>query len=175
MKFCSNCGSDELKKEVPAGDNRLRVVCGNCEVIHYKNPKIITGCLPVWKGQVLLCRRAIEPRKGYWNVPAGFMEIGESAEEGAAREVWEEAMAKVDIWGLHTVFTFTNFSHVYVQFLGELVDGKYGVGEESLEVKLFAEEEIPWGEMAFESSVFALQKFFEDRKKGIRQAHIGHV
>ena len=108
-------------------------------------------------------------------MPAGFMEIGESAEEGTAREVWEEAAAKVKISGIHTVFTFTRFAHVYVQYLGELIDGKYGVGEESTEVRLFLENEIPWDEIAFESSVFALRKFFEDRKKGIRQAHIGFL
>ena len=166
MKFCSQCGSPELKKVIPPGDNRLRKVCGSCGVIHYHNPKVITGCLPIWEDKVLLCRRAIEPRKGYWNVPAGFMEIGESAEEGAAREVWEEAEAKVNICSLHTVFTFTRFAHVYIQYLGELVGGKYGIGEESTEVKLFTEEEIPWEEIAFESSVFALQKYFEDRKWG---------
>ena len=173
MKYCSQCGSGDLKKEIPQGDNRLRKVCGRCGTIHYTNPKIITGCLPVWDNKVLLCRRAIEPRKGFWNVPAGFMELGESVEEGAAREVWEEAEAKVNIWGVHTIFTFTRFSHVYVQYLGELVDGKFGIGKESLEVKLFAEEEIPWQEIAFESSVFALEKYFEDRKNGERKVHSG--
>ncbi len=101
------------------------------------------------------------------------MEIGETAEEGALREVWEEAEAKINLWGLHTVFTFTRFAHVYVQFLGELVDGRFGVGEESTETRLFTEEEIPWGEIAFESSIFALEKYFKDRKNGVRQAHIG--
>ncbi len=145
----------------------------NCNTIHYQNPKIITGCLPIWEDKVLLCKRAIEPRKGYWNVPAGFMEVAETAEEGAAREVWEEAEAKVNIWKLHTVFTFTKYAHVYVQFLGDLIEGKYGVGEESLETRLFTEQEIPWSEMAFESSVFALKKFFEDRAKGVYESHIG--
>ena len=175
MKYCSNCGSDQLNEVIPPGDNRDRKVCGNCNMIHYKNPKIITGCLPVWGDKVLLCRRAIEPRLGYWNVPAGFMEIGESAEKGAAREVWEEAEAKVNIWGIHTVFTLTRFAHVYVQYLGELVDGKFGIGEESSEVRLFAEEEIPWTEIAFESSLFALKKYFKDRKNGVRQAHMGYL
>ena len=173
MKFCSECGSDQIKKEIPKGDNRLRSVCGNCGTIHYRNPKVITGCLPIWRDKVLLCRRAIEPRKGYWNVPAGFMELGESAEEGAAREVWEEAEARVEIESALTIFTFTKFSHVYIQFVGKLIDGKYGIGEESTEVQLFAEEEIPWSEMAFESSTFALKKYFEDRKNGMQQTHLG--
>jgi len=173
MKFCSNCGSGQLNLEVPEKDNRPRNVCSSCGAIHYHNPKIITGCLPVWEGKVLLCKRAIEPRKGYWNVPAGFMEIGETAEEGAAREVWEEAEAKVEIWGLHTVFTFTRFAHVYIQFLGGLVDGAFGVGEESEDTRLFSEEEIPWKDIAFESSAFALRSFFEDRKNGVRKAHVG--
>ncbi len=173
MNYCSKCGSDKLLEEIPPGDNRLRKTCAKCGAIHYHNPKVITGCLPIWEGKVLLCKRAIEPRKGYWNVPAGFMEIGETAEEGALREVWEEAEAKVEIWGLHTVFTFTRFAHVYIQFLGGLVDGKFGVGEESTETRLFAEDEIPWDEIAFESSIFALKKYFEDRKNGVRGAHIG--
>ncbi|MBI1227430.1 MAG: NUDIX domain-containing protein [Bacteroidetes bacterium] len=175
MKFCSNCGSSDLKFEVPAGDNHLRQVCGNCAEIHYHNPKIITGCLPIWEGQVLLCRRAIEPRAGYWNVPAGFLEIGEAVEDGAMREVWEEAEAKVHILGLQSVFTFTNFYHVYLQFVGELVGGKFGVGEESLESRLFSEEEIPWEEIAFESSRFALRHYFEDKKKGNFKLHIGSI
>ena len=175
MKYCPKCGSDSLHKEIPEGDNRPRNVCQQCGAIHYRNPKIICGCLPVWKDKVLLAKRAIEPRKGYWNVPAGFMELGESVEDGAMREVWEEAEAKVKILGLLTVFSYTMFSHVYIQYLGELVDGKFGVGQESLDVRLFAEDEIPWNEIAFESSVFALKSYFDDRKKGIMQAHFGSI
>ena len=165
----------DLTRSVPPGDNRLRVVCTSCETVHYQNPKIIAGCLPVWEDKVLLCRRSIEPRKGYWNVPAGFMEIGETVEEGAIREVWEEAAAKVNILHVHTIFTFKKFHHVYVQFIGELVNGQFGVGEESLETRLFSEEEIPWDDIAFESSVFALEKFFEDRRSGTTNVHIGSV
>lgn len=165
MNFCSNCGSG-LKMEIPIGDNRLRSVCGNCTAIHYQNPKIIVGCLPIWENRVLLCKRSIEPRRGYWNVPAGFMEMEESVEIGAAREVWEEAEAKVSNMRLHTVFTYVKYNHVYLQFVGDLVDGKYGVGEESLDSQLFDEAEIPWENIAFPSSVFALEKFFEDRKNG---------
>lgn len=176
MNFCSNCGSSELSQVVPPGDNRFRLVCCRCGAIHYHNPKIIAGCLPLWEGKVLLCRRAIEPRRGFWNIPAGFMEVGETVEEAAIREVWEEAAAKVRLTGVHTIFTFTRFQHVYIQFLGELVGGEFGVGEESLESKLFCEEEIPWEEIAFESSAFALRRFFDDRRRGrAGGVHLGHV
>lgn len=176
MNFCSNCGSPHLSNVTPPGDNRPRTVCGRCGTIHYHNPKIIAGCLPLWEDKVLLCRRAIEPRQGFWNIPAGFMEVGETVEEAAMREVWEEAAAKVNLIGVHTIFTFTRFYHVYIQFLGELVGGHFGVGEESLESRLFTEVEIPWEHIAFESSVFALHRFFEDRRSGKGwQVHVGHV
>lgn len=125
--------------------------------------------------KVLLCRRAIEPKLGFWNVPAGFLEVGETVEQGAVREVWEEAQAKVELCGLLTVFSFTQFHHVYLQFYGKLVDGQFGVGEESLESRLFTEAEVPWQEIAFESSVFALQRYFEDFRKGQPQLHIGSI
>ncbi|MBK8563149.1 MAG: NUDIX hydrolase [Saprospiraceae bacterium] len=175
MNYCSNCGAADLRTEVPKGDTRPRLVCGQCGDIHYRNPKIVAGCLPIWEDKVLLCRRAIEPRAGYWNVPAGFLELGETVEDGAMREVWEEAEAKVKIHGLQTVFTFTKYWHVYLQFVGELVDGKFGVGEESTESRLFSEEEVPWDEIAFESSRFALHRYFEDRKKGEIKLHIGSI
>ena len=175
MNFCSNCGSPNLLQEVPKGDNRPRIVCGNCGDIHYHNPKIVVGCLPVWEGKVLLCRRAIEPRAGFWNVPAGFLEIGETVEAGAVREVWEEALAKVENLRLQTVFTFTNYWHVYIQFVGDLVNGEFGVGEESTETRLFAEHEIPWDDIAFESSRFALRHHFEDLEKGEIKVHIGSI
>ena len=175
MNFCSNCASPDLRTQVPPGDNRPRTVCGNCGEIHYRNPKIIAGCLLIFGGKVLLCRRAIEPRAGYWNVPAGFLELGETVEDGAKREVWEEAEARVQNLRLQTVFTFTNYWHVYLQFVGELVDGQFGVGEESTESRLFAEGEIPWDELAFESSRFALRKYFEDRKNGEIGLHFGSM
>ncbi len=160
---------------MPEGDNRLRQVCGNCGEIHYRNPKIIAGCLPIWDGKVLLCRRAINPRAGFWNVPAGFLEIGETVEAGAMREVWEEALAKVLNLRLQTVFTFTNYWHVYIQFVGELKDGEFGIGEESTESRLFSEAEIPWDDIAFESSRFAISRYFEDRKLGDFKVHIGSL
>jgi ADP-ribose pyrophosphatase YjhB (NUDIX family) len=175
MNFCSNCGSQRLSFIVPRGDNRNRFVCANCDTIHYSNPKIIAGCLPVWGKRVLLCKRAIEPRKGFWNVPAGFMENGETVEEGAAREVWEEALGKVDNLRMLALFSIPRIDQVYVHFCGDLVDGKFGVGPESLESQLFLEKEIPWEDIAFSSSTFALKHFFEDRKNGSQHVHLGSL
>ena len=135
-------------------------------MIHYQNPKIVAGCLPIWKDKVLLCRRAIEPRKGFWNVPGGYLENGETVEEGAKREVWEEALAKVDVTSLHLVYDIPQINQVYMHFLGNLMDGKFGVGEESLETQLFSEEEIPWEKIAFTSSKCTLQLYFESRRTG---------
>lgn len=166
MNFCSNCGHKISFGEIP-DDNRPRFHCENCGTIHYQNPKIVTGCLPIWKDKVLLCRRAIEPRKGFWNVPGGYMENGETIEEGAKREVWEEALAKVNITSLHLVYDIPQINQVYVHFLGDLVNGEFGIGEESTEVRLFREDEIPWKEIAFSSSKRTLQLYFESRKNGI--------
>lgn len=173
MKFCPNCGTKGPAFEIPKGDNRPRFVCHNCDTIHYSNPNIITGCLPIWQGKVLLCKRSIEPRSGFWNVPSGFLENQETVEDGAKREVWEEAEAKVEITGVHALYSIPRINQVYVHFLGDLVNGEYGVGEESSETELFKEEDIPWKEIAFPSSSFTLKRFFEDRKKGTREVHIG--
>lgn len=171
MNYCSNCGSADLEFTVPNGDNRKRFICKNCGTIHYSNPKIVTGCLPIWEDKVLLCKRAIEPRKGFWNVPGGYMENGESVEEGAIREVWEEAGAKVKIIGMHTLFSIPRINQVYIHFLGLLENLDYSVGEESLEVELFLEQTIPWDDIAFHSSTYTLKQYFEDRKNGIQQLH----
>lgn len=173
MNYCSHCGSDALNWIIPKGDNRPRIVCSNCNTIHYTNPKIIAGCLPVWNDQVLLCKRAIEPCYGSWNLPAGYMENGESVEQGAQREMWEEALAKVTIKGVHCIFSIPQINQVYIHFLAELVDGKFGVGVESLESELFYEHEIPWEDIAFSSSRYALKRYFEDRKSGQHKTHIG--
>ena len=151
----------------------MRHVCRNCDTIHYINPKIVAGCLPIWEDKVLLCRRAIEPRKGFWNVPSGYLENGESVQSGAQREVWEEAEAQVINLSFHALFNIPRISQVYIHFLGDLLDGKFGVGVESLESQLFTEAEIPWEEIAFGSSVFTLKRYFEDRKAGLRQSHVG--
>lgn len=165
MKYCSNCGN-LITQRIPEGDNRIRHVCDSCNTIHYQNPRVICGCIPVWEDKVLLCRRAIEPRKGFWTVPAGFMENGETLQQAAARETFEEAEARVNIGELYYVFSLPHINQVYLFFQGEVIDGKYGVGEESLESRLFEEHEIPWDELAFPTITDSLEAFFEDRKRG---------
>jgi len=165
MNFCSHCGH-AVEQRIPEGDSRLRHVCPDCQTIHYQNPRIIAGCLPVWDGKVLLCRRAIEPRYGFWTLPAGFMENGETIAEGAARETWEEAEANVSDLRLYTIFNIPYINQVYMLHRGELVEGRYGVGVESLECRLFTEDEIPWDELAFPSIRKTLRHYFADRAGG---------
>jgi ADP-ribose pyrophosphatase YjhB (NUDIX family) len=174
MNYCSNCGSDQLEFVVPRGDNRPRFVCSNCSAIHYSNPKIVAGCLPVIGDRVLLARRAIHPRKGFWNIPSGYMENGETVEEGALREVREEVQAELRLIGMHSLYSIPHINQVYIHFLGELpAADAFGCGEESQEVQLFREEDIPWDEIAFSSSTFSLQHYFADRKSGEHRLHRG--
>ena len=161
MKYCSRCGAD-VERKVPGDDNRERWVCTRCDTVHYQNPIIVVGCIAEKNGKVLLCRRAIEPRHGYWTVPAGFMELGESLAEGAARETLEEALAEIEIGHMFASIDVVDAGQVHVFFTATL-KGSFGVGEESLDSRLFSEEEIPWDELAFRSGIYALKKYFEDR------------
>jgi ADP-ribose pyrophosphatase YjhB (NUDIX family) len=164
MKFCTHCGN-HVTLAIPAGDNRERHLCGHCGEIHYQNPKIVAGCIPVWDDKILLCKRAIEPRKGYWTIPAGFLENGESIEEGAARETWEEACAPIVDLQLYQIYNLTRISQVYILFRAQLRDAtSFGVGEESLEVELVAEKEIPWDEIAFKVVHKTLTRFLSERR-----------
>ncbi len=160
MKHCSSCGSLVTEK-IPDGDNRHRWVCDQCNTIHYQNPRIVVGCVAEQDGKILLCRRAIEPRYGYWTVPAGFMELGETMKQGAARETLEEACADVEIGHLFASVDVIEAGQVHVFFTGNLL-GDFGAGNESLESALFRQEEIPWSDIAFRSGKFALEKYFED-------------
>ncbi|SFH87113.1 ADP-ribose pyrophosphatase YjhB, NUDIX family [Pseudomonas guineae] len=162
MKFCSNCGGP-ISYHIPQGDNRLRHVCAQCQMVHYQNPRIIAGCLPIWGEQILLCRRAIEPRRGYWTLPAGFMENGETLEQAAARETQEEACARVRGLNLYTLFDLPHINQVYMLFRAELADLDFAPGEESLEVELFHEQDIPWSELAFPVVGRTLECYFADR------------
>ena len=166
MRFCSHCGSDRIERRVPDGDTLSRDVCAACGTVHYQNPKVVVGCLPEWEGRVLLCRRAIEPRRGLWTLPAGFLEDGETMHAGAVRETLEEARARVEIGSLYTMISLPQISQVYVMFRARLLDLEFGPGPESLEVRLFDEHEVPWEEIAFRTIGRTLRNYFLDRKLG---------
>jgi ADP-ribose pyrophosphatase YjhB (NUDIX family) len=174
MNFCSHCGQP-LSRRVPPGDQLPRFVCDACGTIHYENPKLVAGCVPEWQGQILLCRRAIEPRRGFWTVPAGFMENGETLMAAAAREAVEEAQAEVEIGSLLAIFHALRAQQVHVFFRARLAAPRFGVGPESLEVKLVEERDVPWDEIAFPSGVFALRHYFADRAAGREDLHFGEV
>jgi ADP-ribose pyrophosphatase YjhB (NUDIX family) len=160
MKYCSSCGQ-HVTYRIPEGDNRERAVCDACDVVHYRNPLIVVGCVAERDGKILLCKRSIEPRYGKWTVPAGFMELGESLAGGALRETLEEACATVDIGHLFASVDVVDAGQVHLFFTGKLVSG-YAAGEESLDARLFTPEEIPWDKLAFSSGKFALTKYLED-------------
>ena len=174
MNFCPACGA-RVVLEVPPGDNRPRHVCPDCGNIHYFNPKMVVGTVPEREGLVLLCLRAIEPRLGYWTLPAGFMEVGETMEEGACREAHEEANANLRIDGLYTLFSIPHIDQVHVYFRAGLLDRDFHPGEESLDVRLFREDEIPWGELAFPVVHKTLELWFEDRRRGGFRTHTGDI
>lgn len=159
MKYCSHCAS-ELEYRIPTGDNRQRHVCPACQTIFYQNPRIVAGTIPVFNGQILLCRRAIEPRKGYWTLPAGFMENGESTEQAAIRETEEEAGATVKLKSLFSAVTVPFIDQVHIFFLAEMSSADFSAGEESLEVELFSEQDIPWKELAFPTVSQTLRRYF---------------
>lgn len=161
MKYCSNCGQ-QVSRRTPDGDTHERWVCDACGRIHYQNPLPVVGCVPERDGKILLCKRAIEPRYGYWTVPAGFMELGESLAQGAARETLEEACAEVEIGHLFACVDVIDAGQIHFFFTARLL-GDFAPGEESLEVRLFSQDEIPWDDIAFQSGKFALRKYFEDR------------
>ncbi len=163
MPYCLQCGH-LAEKRIPEGDNRPRIVCPNCHYIHYENPKLICGCVLVHEDKVLLCRRAIEPRYGYWTLPAGFMEIGETMAQGGNRECWEEAFAKGENLQLYCLYDIPELGQVHVMFIGQLKDGTFQASEESLECALFGEDDIPWQDLAFENIIHTLKFYFADRK-----------
>jgi ADP-ribose pyrophosphatase YjhB (NUDIX family) len=165
MKFCPNCAAP-IAQRVPPGDSVLRYLCDACGSIHYQNPKMVLGCLPEWEGKVLLCRRAIEPRYGYWTLPAGFMENGESTGQGAARETLEEAGARVELTAPFSMISVPYVNQVHVFFRARLLDLDFKPGEESLEVALFEEAQVPWKDIAFRTVGLTLKHWFADRARG---------
>jgi ADP-ribose pyrophosphatase YjhB (NUDIX family) len=174
MKFCSECGAPvELRQ--PPDDNRLRHICTVCSTIHYQNPKMVIGAIPEWEDKILLCRRAIEPRRGLWTLPAGFMENGETTVEAAMRETLEEANARVAIGDLYSMYNLPHINQVHLLFRASLLDLDFSPGAESLEVALFEERDIPWDQIAFRPVSFTLQHFFADRKANHFQFRIGNL
>lgn len=174
MNFCSHCGA-AVTLRIPAGDTLPRYICGTCQLIHYQNPKIVVGTIPERGRQILLCRRAIEPRYGLWTLPAGFMENHETTVEGAARETREEAHARVAMGPLYSIFNLPHISQVYMIYRAQLLDLEFRAGTESLEVKLFAEHEIPWADLAFTVVHDILKLYFQDAHSGQFGFHVGEI
>lgn len=159
--YCIQCGSP-TKSIIPQGDSRSRLVCTQCGFIHYENPKMVCGTLCIHQGQILLCKRAIQPRLGFWTLPAGFMELGETMAEGAVRETFEEAQAIAIKPKLYALFDLPSFGQIHAMYLAHLDGGCFGVGTESLECRLFALDKLPWNELAFETIKLTLNYYQDD-------------
>ena len=174
IKHCKVCGGAAVYS-VPADDNRERATCTVCHTIHYENPLNVVGTLPVWGDQVLLCRRNIEPRYGLWTLPAGFMELGETVAEGALRETVEEAGAHIELQGLYTVLNVARVGQVHLFYRARLLDTEFAPGPESIEAKLFREDEVPWDEIAFRTTRETLKRFFADQRRGQFDVHVADI
>ena len=170
LKFCSVCGAP-VSQRVPAGDSLLRHVCTACDTIHYRNPRLVVGSLPEWGNRILLCRRAIEPGYGKWTLPAGFMENGETVANAAIRETSEEACARIALDNLFSLISVPHIDQVHVIYRAQLLDLDFSAGEETLELRLFSEEEIPWNDIAFRTIHLTLRHYFADRRAGHFRFH----
>lgn len=175
MNYCSHCGHHPVARLIPPGDTRERFVCTACGTIHYQNPRNVGGTIPVWGDAVLLCRRAIEPRRGFWTLPAGFMELGETTSQCAARETLEEAGARVEIESLFSLLNVPHVEQIHFFYLARLLDTDIEAGEESLEVRLFTEDEIPWDDIAFPTVTQTLRFYFADRRAGQYSLHTADI
>jgi len=171
INYCPSCGA-AVELRCPDDDNRPRHICTACGTIHYQNPNMVIGSIPEWEDKILLCRRAIEPRHGLWTLPGGFMENGESTTEAAIRETLEEANARIEIGDLYSMYSLPYINQVHLLFRARLLDLDFGPGPESLEVRLFAENEIPWDEIAFRPIKYSLEHYFADRRKNHFSFHI---
>ena len=174
IRHCKVCGAPTLYT-VPADDNRERATCTVCHTIHYENPINVVGTVPVWGEQVLLCRRNIEPRHGFWTLPAGFLELGESTSEGALRETVEEAGARIELQGLFTVLNVVRVGQLHLYYRARLHDTRFAPGPETIEAQLFDEADIPWDELAFRTVRETLKRYFEDRRSGVFGVHCADI
>ncbi|MCS6811659.1 MAG: NUDIX hydrolase [Tepidimonas sp.] len=175
IRFCRACAAAVEHRIPDDGDTRVRAVCPACGTIHYENPLNVVGTVPVWGERVLLCRRAIEPRRGLWTLPAGFMELGETTEQGALRETREEAGADVALEGLFTLLNVARVGQVHIYYRARLLSEHLAPGPETLEARLFAEHEIPWDELAFRTVHETLRRYFDDRRRGCFGVHTGNI
>ena len=165
MKFCPNCAAP-LAKRVPPGDSLPRDVCDACGSVHYQNPRLVVGCVPEWEDRILLCRRAIEPRYGYWTLPAGFLENGETTAQGAVRETLEEAGARVELAAPFSMISVPYVNQVHLFYRARLLDLEFKPGDESLEIALFDEARVPWKDIAFRTVGLTLKHWFADCANG---------
>ena len=166
MNYCNQCG-ESVSQRIPPGDHLPRYICNACGTIHYQNPRVIAGCVPFFEDRVLLCRRSIEPREGYWTLPAGFLENGETTAQGALRETWEEANADADVVGLYTLFSLPHISQVYMFYRAQLSNLDFSPGIESHETRLFTQKQVPWDQLAFQVITETLNYYFEDLKNDV--------
>jgi ADP-ribose pyrophosphatase YjhB (NUDIX family) len=178
IKHCRACGTSVVHRLPDDGDTRVRAICPQCGTVHYENPLNVVGTVPCWGpdgGQVLLCKRNIEPRWGKWTLPAGFMELGESTAEGAVRETHEEAGAQIELLGLYTLLNVVRVGQVHLYYRARLLSDRFDPGHETQEARLFAEHEIPWEELAFRTVQQTLVHYFADRRAGRFLIHTGDI
>ncbi|GAB4399361.1 MAG: NUDIX hydrolase [Rhodoferax sp.] len=175
IKFCRNCGQAVVYRVPDDGDTRVRAVCPNCHTIHYENPLNVVGTIPAWGSQVLLCKRAIEPRWGKWTLPAGFMELNETAAQGAARETIEEAGCQFELGEFFSLVNIARVGQVHLFYRATLTSTEFHPGQETLEVRLFCEAEIPWDELAFKTVSETLKRYFDDQRRGCFGIHVFDV
>jgi ADP-ribose pyrophosphatase YjhB (NUDIX family) len=173
-RYCISCGGT-LARRVPSSDDRERSVCPDCGYVHYVNPKMVVGCVVEHEGRILLCKRSIEPRYGRWTVPAGYLESGETVAEAAMREVNEEACARVELIEPYILLNLTFVDQIYFMYRAHLLDGRFAAGHETLEARLFGEDEIPWDRLAFSAVEITLRNYFRDRPTGRFPFHTGDV
>ena len=173
IKHCKECGTAVVYRIPDDGDTKERAVCPACHTIHYENPLNVVGTIPYWGDKVLLCKRNIEPRKGLWTLPAGFMELNETTSEGAARETVEEAGAQFEMEELFTLVNAARVGQVHLFYRARLTSDQFDPGVETMEAQLFSESEIPWETIAFRTTHVTLEQFFADRRKG--QFAIHHI
>ncbi len=174
IRHCRACGS-AVEYRVPPDDNRERAVCPTCGTVHYENPLNVVGTVPVWEGRVLLCKRAIEPRYGLWTLPAGFLELGETTEQGALRETDEEAGARIELGALFTVLNVVRVGQLHLFYRATMTSPELNPGSETLEARLFAEDEVPWDQIAFRTVRETLAHFFADRRRGRFDLHCADI